>query len=275
MLRPMALAGRHVLVTGASSGLGREMARVIARDYRGHVIAVARRAERLAELTRELRERWGASVVPIVADLTRPADVERCFAEATAGRSVHAVVLNAGVTYYGQVLDQSVDSVEALLATNAAAPVRLAQRFGRYLVEQGEGGGMLLVASMAGLVPMPYQALYGGTKALLTSFGLALGEELRGSGVSVSVFAPGGIATEMLELSGLAAKFHPGDFGIMSAEACARAALRALVARRALAVPGATNRLSAWLMRALPLRLVVPIVARIYRRPVARQGTDR
>jgi uncharacterized protein len=275
MLRPMALAGRHVLVTGASSGLGREMARVIARDYRGHVIAVARRAERLAELTRELRERWGASVVPIVADLTRPADVERCFAEATAGRSVHAVVLNAGVTYYGQVLDQSVDSVEALLATNAAAPVRLAQRFGRYLVEQGEGGGMLLVASMAGLVPMPYQALYGGTKALLTSFGLALGEELRGSGVSVSVFAPGGIATEMLELSGLAAKFQPGDFGIMSAEACARAALRALVARRALAVPGATNRLSAWLMRALPLRLVVPIVARIYRRPVARQGTDR
>ena len=267
MPRSMALSGRYVLVTGASSGLGREIARVIARDYHGHVIAVARREQRLNELAQELRQRFGTTVVPIKADLTRAEDVERCFAQATEGRSVHGVVLNAGVTYYGKALSQSAASVETLLATNAVAPVRLAQLFGRYLVEQGQSGGMLLVASMAGLVPMPYQALYGGTKALVTSFGLALREELRGSGISVSVFAPGGIATEMLDLSGLTAKFHPDDVGIMSAEICARAAVRALVARRALVVPGAMNRVTAWLMRLLPRSWVVPIVARLYRQP--------
>jgi uncharacterized protein len=265
MARSLALAGRYVLVTGASSGLGREVARVIARDYRGHVIVVARRADRLADLVRELHERWGATAVPIVADLTRAADVERCFAEATAGHSVYGAVLNAGVTFYGQALDQSAASVETLLATNTMAPVRLAQLFGRYLVEQGEGGGMLLVASMAGLVPMPYQAVYGGTKALLTSFGLALRQELRGSGVSVGVFAPGGIATEMLDLSGLSAKFAPDGLGMMTAEACAAAAVRALVTRRALVVPGAMNRVIACLMRSLPLGWIVPIVARLYR----------
>jgi short-subunit dehydrogenase len=267
MPRSMALSGRYVLVTGASSGLGREIARVIARDYHGHVIAVARREQRLNELAQELRQRFGATVVPIVADLTRAQDVERCFAQATEGRSVYGAVLNAGVTYYGKALSQSAASVETLVATNAMAPVRLAQLFGRYLVEQGESGGMLLVASMAGLVPMPYQALYGGTKALLTSFGLALREELRGSGVSLTVFAPGGIATEMLDLSGLSAKFAADGPGMMTAEACAAAAVRAFVARRALVVPGTMNRVTAWLMQVLPRSWVVPIVAHLYRQP--------
>jgi len=275
MARSLALAGRYVVVTGASSGLGREIARVIARDYHGHVVAVARRADRLAELARELSERWGATTLPIVADLTRAADLERCFAEATNGRAVKGVVLNAGVTFYGQTLSQSAASVETLLATNAAAPVRLAQLFGRYLVAQGEGGGMLLVTSMAGLVPMPYQAVYGGTKALLTSFGLALREELRQSGVSVSVFAPGGIATEMLDLSGLSAKFAADGPGMMSADACAAAAVRAFVARRALVVPGAMNRVTAWLMHCLPRSWVIPTVARLYRQSSTTEETGR
>ena len=266
MSEPMMLAGRYVVVTGASSGLGREIARAIARDYRGHIVAIARRADRLAELARELGEQHGVSVVPIVADLTRAADVERCFAEATSGRSIYAAVLNAGVTYYGEALAQTSDSLESLLATNAVAPTRMALRFGRYLAERKEGGGLLLVSSMAGLVPMPYQAVYGGTKALLTSFGLALREELRRSGVSVTVFAPGGIATEMLDISGLSAKFRHDDFGMMRADVCARRAVRALVTRRRLVVPGATNRLTATLMRLLPQRWVVPIVARLYRR---------
>jgi uncharacterized protein len=275
MGRSLSLAGRYVVITGASSGLGREMARVIARDYRGHVVAVARRADRLTELARELKERWGATAVPLVADLTRAADVERCFAEATTGRSIHGVVLNAGVTFYGQALSQSAASLETLLATNTAAPVRLAQLFGRYLVAQGEAGGMLLVSSMAGLVPMPYQAVYGGTKALVTSFGLALRQELRASGVSVSVFAPGGIATEMLDLSGLSAKFAPDGPGMMTAEACAGAAMRALVARRALVVPGAMNRVTAWLMSSLPRSWVVPIVARLYCQSSTEGAADR
>jgi short-subunit dehydrogenase len=271
----LALAGRYVLVTGASSGLGREIARTIARDYHGHVIAVARRADRLAELARELSERWGATMVPITADLTRGQDVERVFVEATAGRSVYGVILNAGVTFYGEALSQNAASVETLLATNTMAPVRLAQLFGRHLVERNEGGGMLLVASMAGLVPMPYQAVYGGTKALLASFGLALREELRRSGVSVSIFAPGGIATEMLDLSGLSAKFAPDGIGMMSADVCATAAVRAFVTRRALVVPGAMNRLTAWLMNCLPLSWVVPVVARLYRQPETAKGAGR
>jgi short-subunit dehydrogenase len=259
---PVDFRGEWVVVTGASSGLGREMAKQLVQEHGANVIAVARRRDRLEALAAEL-ENGTSRVHPLVADLAEPADVARVFTEATANGPVRGVVLNAGVTYYGHALEQDLESFDKLLATNVSALVHLCLRFSRYFVQQQNDGGVLLVSSMAGFAPLPYQAAYAATKAFVTSYGRSLSYELKGK-VNVSVFAPGGIATEMLELSGLDRKFKAGDVGIMSAEECARLALDGFRRRRMLTVPGASNKLMAAGMKLAPNGVLLPAIARIY-----------
>ncbi len=270
MAKRLQLRSRWVLVTGASSGLGLEMARVLAREHGAHLVLVARRRERLDALCDELQRAHGVQAVAVTADLAQDGAAERVMAEATAdGRRLDAVVLNAGVTYYGDALAQEPASLQALLRTNVLGMADLASRAGRHFLEgpeqDGHRGALLLISSVGGLMPVPYQAAYAASKAFVTSYGLSLGEELRGRGVSVSVFAPGGIATELLSLSGLDAKFKAGQLGVMEAPACAAHAVEGLVARRALVVPGLLNQALAGLPRLLPRRFLAGRVADIYR----------
>lgn len=271
MAQAMDFRGQYVLVTGASSGLGLEMAKDLASRHGANLILVARRRERLEALRDELQASHGTRSVVIAADMTRPDDVERVFREATDGRDVYGVILNAGVTYFGEAFDQPFPSIEAMISTNVTSLVRLTSLFGPYLVARKTGGGILLVSSLAGFTPMPYQAVYGATKAFVTSYGQALAEELGATGVSVSVFAPGGIATEMLENSGLQLKFKPGTAAIMNADHCARLAIDAFRARKPLYVPGGLNKLSTAMMKVAPRQLVVKNVAYIYRGALPRK----
>jgi short-subunit dehydrogenase len=258
----MDLRNRYTVVTGASSGLGLEIARHIAKDHGGHLVVVARRRERLEALREELSS---VDVVPIVADLSRPEDVERTFAEATNGRSVYGAILNAGVTFYGRALEQPQQAFDSMLATNVTSLVHLANRFVEHIAAQPARGGLMLVSSLAGFSPTPYQAAYGATKAFVTSYGQSLGYEVQGTGVSVTVFAPGGIATEMQELSGLSRKFKHDDFGVMTAEETARLAVRAFVRRQRLYVPGFVNQLGATAIKLMPRSLVIGRIAALFR----------
>ena len=156
-----------------------------------------------------------------------------------------------------------------MFATNVTSVVRLATRFATYLSERDPRGGIMLISSMASFMPMPYQGTYGATKAFLTSFGRSLRLEIEDRRVSVTVFAPGGIATEMLEVSGLSRKFKAGDFGVMPADLCAGLALRALVRRRELYVPGFFNQLGAVAIKLAPHGFVSRRLASVYREPKA------
>jgi len=266
MATRLQLRSRWVLVTGASSGLGLEMARLLAREHGANLVLVARRRERLEALAAELQRAHGIQAVAVAADLARDGAAERVLAEATAGgRTLSAVVLNAGVTYYGDALAQEPAALQALLHTNVLGMVDLASRAARHFLACSEPGALLLVSSVGSLMPLPYQAAYGASKAFVTSYGLSLGEELRGRGVSVTVFAPGGIATELLTLSGLDAKFKAGQLGVMEASACAARAVEALVQRRALVVPGLLNQALAAVPRLLPRRFLASRVAALYR----------
>lgn len=259
------LRGRWTLVTGASSGLGQEMARAIARDHAGHVLVVARRRDRLEALCEELRTRHGVQAEPVVADLSRPEDVERVFTEATRGRQLHGAVLNAGVTYWGDAVKLAPGAFQTLLDTNVTSVVRLSALLAPHLAAHGTRGGLMLVSSVAGLIPVPYQAAYSGTKAFVLSYGQALAQELRPTGVSVTVFAPGGIATELLEHSGLSRRFKAGDLGMMTAPECATHALRAFTRRRTLSVPGWLNQALALAARLLPRGVLAQHTATLYR----------
>jgi uncharacterized protein len=261
----MQLRNHTTLVTGASAGLGREIARLIVREQAGNVIGVARRQERLDELVEEFRTAPGSEVVGIATDLSNAEGVQRCFDQATGSRRIDGVILNAGVTFFGKLAEQTPESMQQIIGTNVTGPTLLGARFAKYFVEHQIPGRIMFVSSMSGFSPMPYQAVYGATKAYVTSFGLALREELRHTGVTVTVFCPGGITTEMSDYSGLGKTFGPEHASMMDAVTCARHAVDAYLARGDIAVPGPSNWVASVAQRVMPRGLVTRAVERIYR----------
>ena len=263
----MALRGRWVLVTGASSGLGREIARQLALKHGANLILVARRTEQLNVLQHEIAAKAQSIVIP--ADLTQADEVRRVFEQSIQDRDVYAVVLNAGVTYFGHHRDLPWDTFQSMLALNVSSPVQLMHAFVPYLINKNQGGGILVVSSLGGLVPLPYQTAYAGTKAFLTTFCESWYQELLDENISITTFAPGGIKTEMTDKSGLAAHF--GNTAQMhTAQYCASQAIQAMVARRYLFVPGRLNRLQMLMARFLPRRWLGTMLARVYRRALTK-----
>lgn len=258
----MDFRSKWVLVTGASSGLGREMCKVLARDHGANVIPLARRRNRLEELKHEIESSTNSSVLPIAADLSRVEEVDRAFREATAGRAVYAAVLNAGVTHFGEYHELAWEEFQTMLATNVIGVVRFATQLLPYLEQRAEGGGILIVSSMAGLTPVPYQTAYSATKAFLVNFGCGLWHEVRHKNVSVTTFVPGGIQTEMT--SGV--RFRALGGWLMPADECAAEGIDCFRRRRYLHVPGVAARVSATMLGFLPRRFLTERVAATFRR---------
>jgi short-subunit dehydrogenase len=255
------LRGRWVLVTGASAGLGREMARQLAREQGANLVLLARRKDRLSELQAELEQGAGVRVVPLAADLSQAADVERVLSEILAGPPLHGVILNAGVTYLGPHEALAPAAFRTMLDTNVTSVVRFASVLVPDMLQRAPGGGVLFVSSVAGLQPAPYQSAYSGTKAFMVHFAFGLWHELRGRNISITTFAPGGIKTEMTETP----SFAPLRSWLMPADEAARQGLAAFRRRDHLYVPGFVNRLGAGLTRVLPRRFLTALIARAYR----------
>ncbi len=259
------------MVTGASSGLGLEMARQLARDHKANLVLVARRAERLAAIKDELERAHGVSVRPVVADLSRESDVDRVFEEATTGQDLYGAILNAGITHFGEHLELSWSEFKTLIDTNVNAVAQLTHRCLPYLIEKRQRGGIMLVASMAGVTPVPYQAAYSGTKAFVVAFGHSLWHELKDRDVSVTTFVPGGIATEMTDNAGLTDHFGTGGLFIQGVDSCARDAINAFQRRKHTHVPGLVNQAGVVASKLLPRSLMVGQVAAEYRKALAKK----
>lgn len=260
-MKNMDFRGRRVLVTGASSGLGWEMAKVLAYEHGATVIPVARRMSRLEELKREIESRSSVKVEPIAADLSSIEDVDRVFREATKGGPLYGAVLNAGITHFGEYHELTWENFQAMLATNVTGVVRLTTHLLPYLEERSEGGGVLIVSSMAGLTPVPYQTAYSATKAFLVNFGCGLFHETLGKNVSVTTFVPGGIQTEMTS----GERFKALGGWLMPADKCAEEAIDCFQKRRYLHAPGVFMRAGTSLMGLVPKQFLAGRLARTYR----------
>lgn len=271
MTEKMNFNGRWVLVTGASSGLGKEMACQLARVHKANLILVARRTSRLLELKSRLEQDHGIQCRVVQADLANPQDVDRVFQESIQQSDVYAVILNAGVTHFGHHRDLAWQDFETMLATNVTSVVRLVNLFVPYLLGKNQGGGLLLVASLAGLLPVPFQAAYSGTKGFVTQFGQSLQQELKDENLSITVFAPGGIATEMMDSSGLNAQFE-NSMVLQDVHSCAATALRSFARRESLPVPGLLNNAQLLFARLLPRRVLAWIAGGVYRAALQKKG---
>ena len=249
-----------VVVTGASSGIGEQIAREFARrGYR--LVLVARRADRLTALAEELGGR--AHVLPI--DLSNPDDRATLPDQVAAlGVMTEVLINNAGLATVGPIADADPAEELKLVEVDVAAVVDLCCRFVPDMVKRGRGA-VLNVASVGAFGPVPGQASYGAAKAFVLSYTQALREELRGTGVTAATLCPGPVKTGFGEAAGIpdeeAEKSLP-KFLWEEADDVAKAAVDGLASGKAVIVPGAANRIAAVINHHLPRWLLLPMVAR-------------
>ena len=249
----MDIRGQWALVTGASSGIGRDLARELGR--RGcHCVLVARRAERLEETARELREQFGVEAEVEVGDLAEEGAAARLHASlAERGRVIDVLINNAGIGQHGNFVDQDLDRLRTMMRLNMFALTELCHLFGRGMAERGRGR-IMNVASIAGLNPVPSYAVYGATKAFVVSMSESISLELGSRGVTVTCVMPGVTWTEFFDTSGQKTTLYNRIVGMQSADV-ARMAVKAMLQGRSSIVTGWQNWVTMGLTKFLPRRL--------------------
>lgn len=254
------------MVTGASSGLGREMARYLATVEGAHLVVTARRQERLEALKEELEGSTDRRVEIVAADLSKEEGVESLYKRAVGIAPIYALINNAGMTAYGRTGIQDMATYEKIIRLDLLAVIRLSLLFLEYFREKGEGA-ILNVSSEAAFTPVPYQNVYSAAKHGIQSFTEALRAEYRGSGLAICTFVPGGIATEMIDKSGLSKKVDREGFYNMKADKAARLAVKAFKKGKAVGIPGFLNKLNHFLIGLLPRSWNIKMTEAFYRPP--------
>jgi short-subunit dehydrogenase len=255
------LAGRHALVTGASSGLGVDFARELARRGAGLTL-VARREDRLRALARELAEVHGVDVHVVALDLNEAGAPDRLLADTQARRRpVDVLVNNAGFGLYGPFSRLDWARERAMLELDMIVPVHLTKLFLPGMLER-RAGWILNIASIGAYQPSPLYASYSAAKSFVLNFTEALSYELRGSGVVATALSPGIVATEFLQVSGQRATRYQ-RLAMMDSPAVARIGVEAMLKGRPSLVPGRLNAASAWTSRLLPRRVSAALAHRM------------
>jgi short-subunit dehydrogenase len=259
----MAEDRRWSLVTGASSGIGAELARVLAA--RGHsLVLTARREERLLALAAELREKHGVEAEALGFDLEDPAAPQALFAAVEGrGLTIHTLVNNAGFGLRGRFATLPADEQAAMVEVNVAAVTKLARLFLPGMIERRRGG-ILNVASTAAFQAGPYMAVYYATKAYVLSLSEALHEEAKPHGVTVTALCPGPVPTEFSARASLQmTRLVKMRAMTLSAAEVARAGVEGYEAGRAIVIPGLANRIGALGARLGPRALARKIAGKL------------
>ena len=252
------------LVTGASGGIGEELARLLAADNRDLVL-VARSRDKLEALAAELRAKHQIEARVIAADLARPDSPQEIFDRLAAeGIVVDVLVNNAGFGTYGPFVETDLRAELDLLQVNVAALTHLTKLFLPGMVAR-RGGYVMQVASTAAFQPGPLMAVYFASKAYVLHFSEALANELEGSGVVVSALCPGPTDTGFVAAAGMK-ESQLFDRGAMTAREVAEAGYRGMLAGKVIVIPGARNNLLARAVGFMPRGLITRIVRRIQER---------
>lgn len=255
------------LVTGASSGIGRELALLLSQ--RGYNLVLTARSEaRLEELRTAILEQHGSTgriVHPVVVDLSLPDGPDRLAARlAELAIEIELLVNNAGTGSFGPFADGDPDDYSSMIAVNVTSLTRLTRLLLPGMVSR-HSGRILNVASVASFQPGPLMAVYYATKAYVLSFSEALSEELAESGVTVTALCPGPTATEFHARAGIRQNGRLQSTTMSTSRAVAESGIRALLSGRRVVVTGALYRLLTFSVRLLPRRMVARAVLRMQR----------
>ncbi len=250
--RPLAL------ITGASGGIGLDLARCAAAD--GFDVALAgRRIDALEAAAGEISSRYQVNAAVLAGDLLHDGAPARLLAE--IDRPIEVLVNNAGFGVLGQFADMAEDDIDGMLRVNVASLTTLTRRVLPTMLERGSGG-ILNVASVAGFLSGPNFAVYYATKNYVLSLSEALAEEAAAAGVTVTALCPGPVSTGFQDRAGFATS-RMKDLSMMDSATCAAAGWRGLRTGKRVVVPGASNKVLAQAPRLLPRRLLTRIVGKV------------
>lgn len=247
------LARHRALVTGASSGIGAAMARILAA-WGCDLTLTARRTDRLEALAEDIRKSTGVSVRCVPCDLSVPGSAAALHDDVIrAGESIDILINNAGFGSYQPFAAQGAALQARMIQLNVVSLIELTRRFLPTMLDSGRRCYILNVASIAAFMPVPYFACYAATKTFVRDFSEALAHELAGTSVSVTCVCPGGTRTEFSEIAGQTLNALARST-LMSAEAVAERGLRAMLRGRRTVVTGWINALLCFFMRLVPRR---------------------
>ncbi len=260
MARTTNFQNKWALITGASAGIGAALARELA-GHGAKLILTARRRDRLQALAAELAAK-GTETRVVVADLNDPAAPQQIFdATEGAGLAVDILVNNAGLGQYGAFCTGNAEQEFSQVRVNCEAVVRLSRLFIPRMVERRRGW-MLVLASTASFQPVPYLSTYAATKAFDRFFALGVAAEVAQFGVKVTALCPGTTESEFFEVA------RAGVFrgrNLQSAETVARLAIDALARGQRTIVPKWSGKITAFLVRFLPVSLITRFVEKAAR----------
>ena len=261
--------GSLALITGASSGIGRELARVFAREGYS-LILVARTAERLEELAAEFKVKYGTQSVVLPMDLSQTDAADQIWEKLSpAQRRLDVLVNCAGFGTFGKFWEGDTAQELGQLQVNIVTATHLIRLFLPEMVRR-RSGHILNIGSVAGFQPGPYMPIYYASKAYLLSFSEAIAEQLKDTGVTMTLVAPGAVVTDFARRTGGGVsperdgEYHGWVYNLvnMQADAVAEYSYKAMRQGRRLAIPGAVNRLVPLLSRLLPRKALTRIIGR-------------
>jgi len=248
------------LITGASSGIGKEFATQLAAKGMD-VILVARSTGKLQELATELQEQWNVNATVITADLSKEYGAKDVYKQTQElGLTVDYLVNNAGFATSGEFLSNPHETDHNQVMVNVAAVVDMTHLYLKDMVAKGSGT-IINLASVVSFQPVPYMAVYGATKAFVLSFTESLWEEYRKKGIKVLALCPGATATSFFETAG------DVSFGKMrTAEQVVQSAFQALAKGNSFVVDGKSNYATTQMGRFLPRKVLTRFVAGIMKK---------
>jgi short-subunit dehydrogenase len=244
------------LITGASSGIGLDLAQLMAPDF--DLIVTARNQNELEKIARDLEAAHGNRVHVIPADLTLPEAPQQMFAEILRrGLHVDLLINNAGFGLYGPFADSDAKASLGMVEVNIAALTSLTRLALPGMIER-KRGRIMNVASPAGFQPGPLMAVYYATKAYVIMFSEAIANELKGTGVSVTCLCPGATATRFAGRANME-ESRLFKMGAMKSKDVARAGYKGMMEGKGIVIPGVLNKTIAMSVRFSPRKLVTAI----------------
>ena len=242
----------YALVTGASSGMGYEYAKLFAKDGK-NIVVLARSRDKLEGLKTDLEKEHGTKVMVLVKDLSDPKAPQEVLSELEkAGINIDVLVNNAGYDVYGKFQDTDWQREADMIQVNVLALTQLTKLFLKKMLEK-KSGKILNISSTVGFMPSPWSSVYGGTKHYVLGFSNAIAHELKGTGVSVTCFCPGNTKTLFFKRAGAEdSKADKQKVMQMDAATAAKHAYRALKSGKTTATAGLLYSMMMWGTRLLP-----------------------
>lgn len=244
----------YALITGASSGIGYELAKLFAKD-KHDVVLVARRAEHLLQLSKELENKYKIHTLVIPIDLGHPESAQKIYDQLNHHEiTVDYLVNNAGFMVYGLFSETDWSEEQKMIQVHMATLTRLIKLFLPDMLRR-KHGKILNIGSTGSFVPGPLNAVYCATKNYILSISEAIAEEISGTGVTITTFCPGGTKTEFAEKANM--NLSSGSlFEVMEAGKVAKIGYRALMKGKRVVIPGIFNKIQVFSIRFIP-RIVI------------------